>query len=105
MQVLIFILILAGSLLLTLFSYLTRLYSERGRFLIRGSRHNVEFFEEQVEPNLRVQMEQAESRQVVDAPEEVLFGQTEWQAGFFSKTKYSGKLVTKVIRIFHSPSE
>jgi CBS domain containing-hemolysin-like protein len=59
LQVLIFILILAGSLLLTLFSYLTRLYSERGRFLIRGSRHNIEFFEEQVEPNLRVQMEQA----------------------------------------------
>ena len=52
MQLVLFILVLALSFLLTLFSYLTHLYSERGRFLIRGSRDNVVFFEEEVEPKL-----------------------------------------------------
>ncbi len=47
------------SLLLTLFSYVNRLYSEKGRFLIRGSQDNVDFFEDQVEPKLKVEMEKA----------------------------------------------
>lgn len=53
------LLILACSLLLTLFSYLTRLSSERGHFLIRGSRDNVEIYEEEIEPKLGITMEQA----------------------------------------------
>ncbi len=47
------------SLLLALFSYVNRLYSEKGRFLIRGSQDNVDFFEDQVEPKLKVEMEKA----------------------------------------------
>jgi CBS domain containing-hemolysin-like protein len=52
-------LIFVCSLLLSLFSYLTRLSSERGHFLIRGSRSNVEFYEEEIEPKLGITMEQA----------------------------------------------
>ncbi|MCZ6490907.1 MAG: CNNM domain-containing protein, partial [Acidobacteria bacterium] len=52
-------LIVLLSLLLTLFSYVNRLYSEKGRFLIRGSQDNVDFFEDHVEPKLKVEMEKA----------------------------------------------
>ena len=52
--------VIAASLLLTLFSYVHRLYTERGRFLIRGSRDNVEFFESHVEPRLKLGEEEAE---------------------------------------------
>jgi len=60
MHLLIAILILAGSLLLTLYSYVNRLYTEKGRFLIRGSKDNVDFFEEHIEPKLGVGPEKAE---------------------------------------------
>jgi len=60
MQLLIAILIVLGSVLLSLFSYVNRLYGEKGRFLIRGSKDNVEFFEEQVEPRLKISLERAE---------------------------------------------
>lgn len=60
MHILIAFLIAAGSLLLTLFSYVNRLYTEKGRFLIRGSKDNVDFFEEQVEPKLKIGEEEAE---------------------------------------------
>ena len=52
--------ILASSLLLVLYSYVSRLYSEKGRFLFRGSKDNVEFFEDQIEPALGISMEKAE---------------------------------------------
>ena len=52
--------IVASSLLLVLYSYVSRLYSEKGRFLVRGSKDNVEFFEEQIEPALGITMEKAE---------------------------------------------
>ena len=52
-------LVLLLSLLLTLFSYVNRLYSEKGRFLIRGSQDNVDFFEGHVEPKLKVEIEKA----------------------------------------------
>lgn len=52
-------LVLLLSLLLTLFSYVNRLYSEKGRFLIRGSQDNVDFFEDHVEPKLKVAREKA----------------------------------------------
>ncbi|HWP84905.1 MAG TPA: hemolysin family protein [Terriglobia bacterium] len=55
----ILILLLSCSLLLTLFSYLTRIASERGRFLIRGSRDNVQYYEEEIEPKLGITEEQA----------------------------------------------
>ena len=54
------LLILVSSLLLVLYSYVSRLYSEKGRFLVRGSKDNVEFFEEQIEPSLGINMEKAE---------------------------------------------
>jgi putative hemolysin len=54
------VLIAAGSLLLVLFSYVNRLYNEKGRFLIRGSKDNVDLFEEQIEPKLRITVEDAE---------------------------------------------
>ena len=54
------LLILASSLLLILYSHVSRLYSEKGRFLVRGSRDNVEFFEEHIEPSLGINMERAE---------------------------------------------
>lgn len=54
------LLILASSLLLLLYSYVSRLYSEKGRFLVRGSKDNVEFFEEHIEPALGISMEKAE---------------------------------------------
>lgn len=60
MHFLIAFLILAGSLLLALYSYVNRLYTEKGRFLIRGSKDNVDFFEEQVEPKLQIGAEEAE---------------------------------------------
>ena len=53
------LLILGSSVLLILYSYVSRLYSEKGRFLVRGSKHNVEFFEEQIEPSLGITMEKA----------------------------------------------
>lgn len=53
-------LIFAGSLLLVLYSYVNYLYSEKGRFLIRGSRGNVDLFEEQVEPKLAIGLDRAE---------------------------------------------
>jgi CBS domain containing-hemolysin-like protein len=59
MQLVLSILVMALTLLLTLFSYLARLYIERGRFLIRGSRDNVVFFEEEVEPKLGLEEGQA----------------------------------------------
>ena len=59
MSVVFLALILAGSLMLVLFSYLMRLSSERGHFLIRGSKDNVEFYEEEIEPKLGITMEQA----------------------------------------------
>lgn len=52
--------VIVASLLLTLYSYVHRLYTERGRFLIRGSRDNVEFFENHVEPCLKLGEEEAE---------------------------------------------
>jgi CBS domain containing-hemolysin-like protein len=61
MRILIAILIAAGSLLLALYSYVNRLYTEKGRFLIRGSKDNVDFFEEQVEPMLKIGAEEAET--------------------------------------------
>ena len=60
MQFLIVVLILISSLLLTLFSYVNRLYGEKGRFLIRGSEDNVDFFEDQIEPRLGLGMAKAE---------------------------------------------
>ena len=54
------LLILGSSLLLVLYSYVNRLYGEKGRFLVRGSKDNVEFFEEQIEPSLGINMEKAE---------------------------------------------
>ncbi len=59
MFILLATLVLLLSLLLTLFSYVNRLYSEKGRFLIRGSQDNVDFFEDHVEPKLKVEMEKA----------------------------------------------
>jgi len=53
-------LIVVSSLLLVLYSYVNLLYSEKGRFLIRGSKDNVDFFEEQIEPALGISMEKAE---------------------------------------------
>ncbi|MBI3933820.1 MAG: HlyC/CorC family transporter [Acidobacteria bacterium] len=52
------VLILGSSLLLTLFSYLIRLSSERGHFLIRGSKDNVLYYEEHIEPRLGIAEEQ-----------------------------------------------
>ena len=60
MKLLLAILIGTSSLLLTLFSYVNQLYSEKGRFLIRGSKDNVDFFEDQIEPKLGLAMEKAE---------------------------------------------
>jgi putative hemolysin len=48
---------LACSLSLTLFVYANRLYNERGRFLIRESRTNAEFFEEHIDPKLGIRDE------------------------------------------------
>ena len=58
MTFLLLVLILASSLLLTLFSYLIRLSSERGHFLIRGSKDNVQYYEEHIEPRLGIAEEQ-----------------------------------------------
>ena len=60
MRILMALLISAGSLLLTLNSYVNRLYREKGRFLVRGSKSNVDFFEELVEPKLKITVEEAE---------------------------------------------
>ena len=60
MKILLAILIGISSLLLALFSYFNQLYSEKGRFLIRGSKDNVDFFEEHIEPKLGIGMEKAE---------------------------------------------
>src|ERR1051325_4777192 len=57
MRLLIIPLIVFFSLLQTLFTYLRRLSSERGRFLIPRSRDNVQFFEEQIEPRLGITAE------------------------------------------------
>ena len=53
-------LVMVNSLLLVLFSYVHLLYAERGRFLIRGSKDSVDFFENYVEPRLKQDAEEAE---------------------------------------------
>ncbi|MBI4458479.1 MAG: CBS domain-containing protein [Acidobacteria bacterium] len=53
-------LVIVSSLLLALFSYMHRLYTERGLFLIRGSKDNVEFFENHVEARLKLEAAEAE---------------------------------------------
>ena len=60
MQFLSALLITAFSLLLSLLCYVNLLYREKGRFLVRGSKDNVDFFEEQVEPQLKIGEEEAE---------------------------------------------
>jgi CBS domain containing-hemolysin-like protein len=60
MRILIAFLIATSNLLLALFSYVNLLYTEKGRFLIRGSKDNVDFFEEQVESRLKIGAEEAE---------------------------------------------
>src|SRR5579885_1680090 len=60
MKILVAFLIAAGSLFLTLFSYVNSVYREKGRFLVRGSKDNVDFFEEHIEPLLKISVEQAE---------------------------------------------
>jgi putative hemolysin len=60
MNILLAILIGTSSLLLVLYSYVNSLYREKGRFLVRGSKDNVTFFEEQVEPLLHLRVEDAE---------------------------------------------
>jgi probable rRNA maturation factor len=52
--------IFLASLALVLFSYVNRLYAERSRSLIRGSRDNVIYFERNIEPRLRISADQAE---------------------------------------------
>jgi CBS domain containing-hemolysin-like protein len=59
MATLLILLMIASSALLTLYSYITRLSSERGRFVIRGSKDNVQIYEEQIEPKLGITEEQA----------------------------------------------
>ena len=60
MHLVLIVLIATCSLLLVLYSYVNRLYTEKGRFLIRGSKDNVDFFEEQMEPALGLSIEKAE---------------------------------------------
>ncbi|MBI3894380.1 MAG: HlyC/CorC family transporter [Acidobacteria bacterium] len=60
MSFLIATLVIVTSFFLTLFSYVHRLYTERGRFLVRGSKDNVDFFENHVEPRLKQEAEKAE---------------------------------------------
>ena len=57
MRLLVIPLIVFFSVLQTLFTYLRRLSSERGRFLVRGSRDNIQFYEEQIEPRLGITAE------------------------------------------------
>jgi CBS domain containing-hemolysin-like protein len=59
MHIVLTLVIIFGSLLLMLYSYLARLSSERSYFLVRGSRDNVQFYEEEIAPNLGVTPEQA----------------------------------------------
>ncbi|HLE61666.1 MAG TPA: hemolysin family protein [Pyrinomonadaceae bacterium] len=60
MRALLAFLIAADTFLLALYSYVNHLYTEKGRFLIRGSKDNVDFFEEHVEPKLKIGAEEAE---------------------------------------------
>ncbi|MBI2816087.1 MAG: HlyC/CorC family transporter [Acidobacteria bacterium] len=60
MRALLAFLITADTLLLALYSYVNHLYTEKGRFLIRGSKDNVDFFEEHVEPKLKIGAQEAE---------------------------------------------
>lgn len=60
MRALIAFLVVVDSILLGLYSYVNRLYTEKGRFLIRGSKDNVDYFEEHVEPKLKIGPEEAE---------------------------------------------
>ena len=59
MHIVLTLVIVLCCLLLTLYSYLSRLSTERGYFLVRGSRDNVQFYEEEIEPKLGVSAEQA----------------------------------------------
>lgn len=61
MTVIVSLLIAVCSFMLALYAYVNRLYSEKGRFLIRGSKDNVEYFEEHIEPKLKVSVEEAEA--------------------------------------------
>jgi CBS domain containing-hemolysin-like protein len=54
MIVLLFILFGAGIALLTLFAYVDRLYTEMGKFYLVGVEDNLEVFEREVEPGLKL---------------------------------------------------
>lgn len=54
MQLLVATLFLLCCLLLTLFVFVSRLYSGRGRFLVRGAKDDVTYFEETIEPQLNL---------------------------------------------------
>jgi putative hemolysin len=46
--------LLAAAALLTLFAYVDRLYTEMGKFFLRGVQDNLEVFERDVEPALQM---------------------------------------------------
>ncbi|MHB1857412.1 MAG: hemolysin family protein, partial [Acidobacteriaceae bacterium] len=59
MTVLQFILILLLVAILTLASYVNRLYSEMGKFLSREFQENIDVWEQQIEPRLKMTREHA----------------------------------------------
>ena len=59
MTILQFILIVLLLAILTMASYVNRLYSEMGKFLAREFQENIDVWEEQIEPRLRMTREHA----------------------------------------------
>ena len=59
MTILQFILILVLLAILTLASYVNRLYSEMGKFLAREFQENIDVWEQQIEPRLGMTREHA----------------------------------------------
>ena len=59
MTILQFILIVLLLAILTLASYVNRLYSEMGKFLSREFQENIDVWEQQIEPRLRMTREHA----------------------------------------------
>ncbi len=54
MSLLLPLLFLLAAALLTLFAYVDRLYAEMGKFFLRGVQDNLEVFEKEVEPALKM---------------------------------------------------
>ncbi len=108
MNVAIILAVVALIVLLTLVSYVDRIYTEMGKFLSREFQENVEDFEKRVEPHVgasrsRVQLSMAVLAQLFTAAIALLFGFVVFRDGLwdFSEIAQASVAIIFVIILFN----